>query len=223
MKILYIEDNRLLIDSIKKLLGGTYLMDHARTGYEGIENARSVQYSLILLGLNLPDIPGHTVCQELRSANVTTPLLVLSAQKDFETSVKLLNYGADDYVTRPFQDDVLKARVAALLRRSQSLTNERIIDIHDLTMNITRRQVWRSGVLISLRKKEFDILEYLATNHGRVLTRSMILDNVWEYGTEGWNNTIDVHIKHLRDKIDRPFDRPLIKTAYGIGYLLDDT
>lgn len=223
MKILYIEDNWLFIDSVKKLLGGMYLVDYACTGYEGIESARQVQYSLILLDLSLPDMPGYSVCQELRRANVTTPLLVLSVQKDPETSVRLLNNGADDYITRPFGEDVLKARIAALLRRGQNLTNEKIIDVHDLTVNVTRRQVWRSGVLINLRRKEFDILEYLATNHGRALTRSMILDNVWESGTEGWNNTIDVHIKHLRDKIDRPFGKSLIKTAYGIGYILDDT
>jgi DNA-binding response OmpR family regulator len=223
MKVLYIEDNRLHIASIKKLLGSTYLVDFACTGQEGIESARQIQHSLILLGLSLPDMPGHAVCQELRRANVIAPLLVLSSRKDPETSVKLLNYGADDYMTRPFEDDVLRARVAALLRRGQNLTDEKIIDVHDLTMNITRRQVWRSGALISLRRKEFDILEYMVVNHGRALTRSIILDNVWESGTEGWNNTIDVHIKHLRDKIDRPFGKALIKTAYGIGYILDDS
>jgi len=222
MKILFIDDNRLLIDSVKKLLGDLYIVDFARTGREGIEKARSVQYCTILLDLRLPDISGLDVCRELRDAGIITPVIIVTVQKDPDTSVKLLNSGADDYLTKPFNGAVLKARIAALLRRGQDLTDEKIISIQDLTMNITRRKVWRSGVHISLRRKEFDILEYLISNHGRALTRSMILDHVWESGTEGWNNTVDVHIKHIRDKVDRPFGKSLIKTAYGIGYMVDD-
>lgn len=154
---------------------------------------------------------------------ILAPILVLSVQKDIIMSVQLLNSGADDYITKPFNSDNLKARVAALLRRGSEMQDERVIDVGDLKVNVTKRQVWRDGIKISLSRKEFDILEYLITNHGRTLTRSMILDHVWESGTEGWNNTVDVHIKNLRDKVDRPFGRPLIKTAYGVGYLVDDT
>jgi len=222
MKILFIEDNRLLIDSVKKLLGAMYIIDFARTGREGIEKASSLNYSLILLDLGLPDMNGFDVCRELRNAHIIIPVAILTVQKNAEISAKLLNCGADDYITKPFNSDVLKARIAALLRRGQELCAEKVIDIRDLSVNVTRRQVWRSGVSIPLRRKEFDILEYLITNHGRALTRSMILDHVWESGTEGWNNTVDVHIKHLRDKVDRPFGEPLIKTAYGIGYMIDD-
>jgi DNA-binding response OmpR family regulator len=222
MKILLIEDNRLLIDSIKNLLAELYIVDFEQQGHAGIDRACAIQYGLIVLDLNLPDMEGYEVCYKIRQAKITTPILVLTAKKDAETLVKLLNCGADDYMTKPFSGEVLKARITALLRRSTQLTDEKIIDIHDLTVNITRRQVWRSGVNIPLRRKEFDILEYLITNHGRTLTRAMILDHVWEAGTEGWNNTVDVHIKHLRDKIDRPFNsKPLIKTAYGVGYLVD--
>jgi len=223
MKILYIDDNRLLVDSVKKLLNGTYTVDYMCTGGEGIEKARAVQYSLILLDLNLPDMNGLEVCKELRAADIIVPILILTVQKDPVTSVRLLDSGADDYMTKPFNGDELKARIAALLRRGKEIYNEKVIGVSDLTVNITRRQVWRSGVSITLRKKEFDILEYLVTNHGHALTRSMILDHVWESGAEGWNNTVDVHIKHLRDKVDRPFDKALIKTAYGIGYMVDDT
>lgn len=223
MKLLLIEDNRLLISSLKKLLSTSYIVDFARTGREGIESARSFQYNAILLDLGLPDMDGFDVCRELRRANITTPVLILSVQKTPEASVKLLNCGADDYLAKPFNGEELKARIAALLRRNQEMRKENVISICDLTVNITRRQVWRSGVNISLRRKEFDILEYLVSNRGRALTRSMILDYAWESGTEGWNNTVDVHIKHLRDKVDRPFERSLIKTAYGIGYMVDDT
>jgi DNA-binding response OmpR family regulator len=223
MKILYIDDNRLLIDRVKELLGDKYVVDFMCAGREGIERASAVYYNLILLDLGLPDINGLEVCRELRRLNVTSPILILTVQKDPASSVALLNCGADDYMTKPFSGDVLTARVAALLRRGKELHEEKIIGVGDLTVNITRRQVWRSGICIPLRRKEFDILEYLITNHGHALTREMILDHVWESGTEGWDNTINVHIKHLRDKIDRPFDKALIKTAYGIGYVLDDT
>lgn len=223
MKILYIDDNRLLIESVKKHLQPTYTIDVEKTGSEGIEKARSVSYSAILLDLGLPDMNGQDVCKAMRTAGITTPVLILTVQKDPLTSVKLLNCGADDYLTKPFNSDVLKARITALLRRGQDLSEEKVICVDDLTVNVSRRQVWRSGVNISLRRKEFDILEYLVSNRGRVLTRSMILDHVWESGTEGWNNTVDVHIKLLRDKVDRPFKRSLIKTAYGIGYTLNDT
>lgn len=223
MKILYIDDNRLLIESVKKHLQSMYTVDAEHTGREGIEKARSVNYAIILLDLGLPDMNGLDVCKALRSFEISTPVIILTIQKDPLTSVKLLNCGADDYLTKPFNSDVLKARIAALLRRRQELQEETVIRIDDLTVNVSRRQVWRSGVNISLRRKEFDILEYLANNHGRILTRSMILDHVWESGTEGWNNTVDVHIKLLRDKIDRPFGGSLIKTAYGIGYTLSDS
>lgn len=223
MKILYIDDNRLLADGVKKTLSDDYMVDLVHTGQEGIERARSVAYNLILLDLSLPDIQGFDVCTTLRKAKINTPILVVSAQKEPSTSVQLLNCGADDYVTKPFNSDVLKARIAALLRRSPEMCAEKVVDVSDLKVNITRRQVWRRGVKIVLRRKEFDILEYLATNQGRALTRSMILDHVWESDKEGWNNTVDVHIKNLRDKIDRPFGNPLIKTAYGIGYMMEDS
>jgi DNA-binding response OmpR family regulator len=223
MKILYIDDNRLLVGSIKKLLEASYTIDAVHTGKDGVERAGMLTYSLIILDLGLPDMNGFEVCRKLRAANIAAPILILTVQKDPETSVRLLDCGADDYLTKPFNGPVLCARIAALLRRGQDLEEERIIGVGDLTVNVTRREVWRSGVCIVLRRKEFDILEYLITNHGRALTRSMILDHVWEAGTEGWNNTVDVHIKHLRDKVDRPFATPLIKTAYGIGYMVDDT
>jgi DNA-binding response OmpR family regulator len=222
MKILYIDDNMLLVESVKKHLQSTYTVDAEHTGQDGIEKARTVDYGVILLDLGLPDMNGLEVCKAIRAAGINVPVLILTIQKDPITSVKLLNCGADDYLIKPFNSDVLTARIAALLRRGQELHDEKVICVDDLTVNVSRRQVWRSGVKISLRRKEFDILEYLANNHGRILTRSMILDHVWESGTEGWNNTVDVHIKLLRDKVDRPFGKSLIKTAYGIGYTLSD-
>lgn len=222
MKILYIDDNRLLVSSVKKTLDSVYTIDVAHTGSDGIQKARWVEYSLILLDLGLPDMSGLDVCRELRRLTIQTPIIILTVQKDPETAAELLNCGADDFLTKPFNGNVLRARIAAVLRRNEKLREEHIVQVSDLTVNVTRRQVWRSNTKITLRRKEYDILEYLVTNQGRALTRSMIVDHVWEAGTESWNNTVDVHIKHLRDKVDRPFGKQLIKTAYGIGYMVDD-
>jgi len=222
MKLLFIGDDHILIDNIRGLLGGSYTIDYVATGHGGIEAARLIDYGLILLSLKLPDIDGLEVCLELRGDNVTAPIIVLSGRKNPPTVVKLLNCGADDYVIRPFNGEVLKARVAALLRRGRQVKEESVIVISDMAINTTRREVQRAGIVIFLRRKEFDILEYLVSNQGKVLSREMILDHVWKFGTEGLSNTVDVHIKCLRDKVDRPFKKPLIKTAYNVGYLIDD-
>jgi DNA-binding response OmpR family regulator len=222
MKILIIEDNRLLAESIKRQLDANYVVDIVSTGEEGIERAREIAYSVILLDLNLPGIDGHGVCYELRNARVSTPILVLSGVSDTDSRVRLLMSGADDYVTKPFDSSELRARITALTRRGHYDIDEDIINIGDLTIDVRRRRVVRAGNPITLRRKEFDILEYLAQNQGRAVTRTMIFNHVWETGQDGWNNTVDVHIKHLRDKVDRPFKTPLIRTAYGIGYMVDD-
>lgn len=224
MKILLVEDNRHLTESIKIKLKMLYTVDAATTGNEGLVAAQETQYSLILLDLGLPDMDGQEVCSRLRSLKVKAPILILTARNESKSVIQLLNCGADDYLVKPFNSEELKARIAALLRRSKDVQEEKVIDVDDLKVNITRREVTRSGRPIELRRKEFDILEYLAMNKGRTLTREMILNSVWEAGTEGWNNTVDVHIKYLRDKIDRPFKNslPLIKTSYGIGYMLND-
>lgn len=222
MKILFIDDNRLLVSSVQNLLEDKYVVDYSCTGQEGIEKACAVHYSVILLDLGLPDMNGLEVCKRLRASNVTSPILVVTVEASPLVCADLLDNGADDYVTKPFSGRVLKARISALLRRGQDMREETIIKTNDLTVNITRRSVHRAGVHILLRKKEFDILEYLMVNKGHALSRTMILDYAWEAGTESWNNTVDVHIKRLRDKIDKPFSKPLIKTAYGIGYMVDD-
>jgi len=225
MKILIIEDSRLLAGSIKDQLSKQYVVDVVHTGEEGLYQARSTDYSLMLLDLGLPDINGYEVCRELRSSSIETPILVLSGDRAADSRVRLLDCGADDYVTKPFDNDELQARVNALLRRSNLSrpVASTHIQVDDLIIDVPRRNVVRAGVSIQLRRKEFDILHYLVQNQGRTITRDMIFNHVWEAGKEGWNNTIDVHIKHLRDKVDRPFAKKLIKTAYGVGYMVDKT
>lgn len=195
----------------------------AGTGRSGLEQASGGNFDLIVLDLSLPDMSGHDVCRKLRRTGVNTPILILSGIVETDSKINLLHSGADDYVTKPFNGKELEARLKALLRRGHLDTDAQyLLKADDLVLDPRRRQVERSGRNISLRRKEFDILEYLLRNQGRVVTRTMIIDNVWSANSETWNNTIDVHIKALRDKVDRPFGRSLIVTSYGIGYTIPE-
>lgn len=223
MKILLIEDNLRLSERVKYYLGKDFIVDTAATGEEGKAKALATTYGVILLDLNLPDVHGLEICRELRKSQLTTPILVISGIKDSESRVNLLDCGADDYLVKPFDPRELIARIHALSRRHYQGYDQHILKVKDLTIDLNRRQVQRAGKPIILRRKEFDILEYLVCNRGRTVTRNMILDYAWDTTKESWHNTIDVHIKYLRDKIDKPFDSPIIKTAYGVGYMVDDT
>ncbi len=222
MKLLLIEDNRPLAESIKKYLSKTFVVVVCRDGEQGLQTALSGMFDVIVLDLGLPQKNGFEVCKAIRASGVTTPILILTGNDDVPTRVALLNSGADDYVSKPFHLAELRARLGALLRRSAETYKVGQLTISDLTIDSERRRVERAGVRIPLRRKEFDILECLVRNRGRPVTRSMILDYAWDGTRESWNNTVDVHIKHLRDKIDRPFKSRLIRTAYGIGYVIDE-
>jgi two-component system OmpR family response regulator len=222
MKLLLIEDNRSLADSLKRNLSKSFVIDAAQTGEEGLRQAVSGSYDVIVLDLHLPDTNGYDVCKAVRLAHISTPILILTAAADIPSRVALLNGGADDYVTKPFSIAELRARLGALLRRAPATYNANVLIVQDLIIDPGRRKVMREGVPILLRRKEFDILEYLVRNRGRAVTRAMIIDYAWDISKSSWHNTVDVHIKHLRDKIDRPYKTPLIKTAYGIGYMIDD-
>jgi len=222
MKLLIVEDNQLLAASLRNLLKSSFIVDIAHNGTQSLELAATTQYGAIILDLGLPDMHGFQVCQRMRTQGVTAPILVATGEKDPGQMVQLLDAGADDYVTKPYNMGVLQARLRALMRRNQNITTQNSMVVGDLIINTDRRQVSRGGMDIPLRKKEFDILDYLVQNKGRAVTRAMILNHVWEAGKESWNNTVDVHIKYLRDKIDKPFEKQLIKTAYGVGYLVDD-
>jgi DNA-binding response OmpR family regulator len=164
---------------------------------------------------------GTSVCKILRERQIAAPILILTATEDADTKVLVLDTGADDYLVKPFNSDELEARVRALLRRPARSPTGDVLVVGDLELDLSSRQVTRAGQLITLRRKEFDILEYLVRNKGRTVTRAMIFEHAWEDGAQGWHNTVDVHIKHLRDKVDRPFGAHTIKTAYGVGYIFE--
>ncbi len=224
MKLLLIDDNTSLTKSIAGFLESTWDVTAAYSGEDGIKLARSGNYDVIVLDLNLPDVSGNSVCRSLRRFGVTAPILVLSGITELNSKISLLQSGADDYVTKPFDISELQARLLALLRRGR-LDDPKapyLLKADNLVLDPLKRRVERSGRTITLRRKEFDILEYLLRNQGRVVTRGMIMDNVWDADSDSWNNTVDVHIKSLRDKVDRPFKRQLITTAYGLGYTINE-
>ena len=222
MKLLIIEDNRQVAYQLKKRFSKEYIVDIAHTGEDGLRKARNIDYGGILLDLGLPDKNGVQVCTELRETGVTTPILIVTGLDSVDSRIQLFNTGADDYIAKPFNLAELDAHVTALTRRKDMQYSDSTLNVKDLLVDVKKRRVQRSGVNITLRRKEFDILEYLVKNAGRAISRQQILDHVWEADRDNWNNTVDVHIKQIRDKIDKPFAIPLIKTIYGVGYLMDD-
>lgn len=221
MKILVIEDNPRLLDRIKRQLQKWYIVEQAASGHEGIELATSGEIDCILLDLGLPDMSGLEVCGKLRELNLDVPILVLTGIDTTSSRVELLDAGADDYLTKPFDPSELQARINALSRRRMRNTSQKVITVGDLVIEPLSRKVERSSIAIKLRRKEFDILEYLALNQGRVMSRQMIVNHAWASTSASWVGSVDVHIKQLRDKIDKPFSYPLIKTSYGIGYMIE--
>lgn len=221
MKVLLVEDNARLVDRIKRWFGHLYLIDIASNGKEALSKLAEVNYGVIILDLGLPDMTGLEICERARNMNIDTPILILTGEDDMQSRVRLLESGADDYITKPFDTNELRARLSALARRQPMRANHSLIIYQDLEIDVNQRKAYRSGSHIPLRRKEFDILEYLVRNNGRVLTREMIINHAWDSSKLNWNSTVNVHIKHLRDKIDRPFPTQLIKTAYGLGYRVD--
>jgi two-component system OmpR family response regulator len=225
MKLLCIEDNTELVDSLRHFLAVGPSITSASTGKEGLRLAGKHQFDAIILDLGLPDMSGLDVCLELRKANIQVPILILSGTQDTSTKVALFEAGADDYLTKPFTIAELRARLFALLKRVNFDVNHQdlyLLKVGNLTLDPLSRRVERSGAPLKLRPKEFDILEYLMRNRGKIVTRSMIMENVWDSGSSSWDGTVNVHIKRLRDQVDRDYKRKLIKTAYGLGYTIND-
>jgi len=218
-KILFIEDDADLAHGIAVFLESDFDLSLTSNGTEGLKKFKRQAYDLVILDLNLPDMPGLRVCQKLRQLDKEIPIFVLTGTTDTEVQIELLNAGADDYLVKPFNGRQLKARINALLRRS-GLASPTILSTHNLVIDTQRREVKRGDVAISLRRKEYDILECLTRNKGQVVTKAVLFDHVWGKGARP--SSIDVHIKHLRDKVDRPFEVPLIETAHSVGYFVKD-
>lgn len=206
---------------MKQQLQKWYIVEVANTGDEGIRLVSEGYFQLVLLDLGLPDAPGLEVCKQIRRLSSDTPILIVTGIDSLQSRVELLDSGADDYITKPFDIPELRARINALARRSNRSTSTPLITLGDLIIDPASRKVSRNKIPITLRRKEFDILEYLASNPGRVLSRQMIINHAWSESSASWTGSVDVHIKQLRDKVDKPFSYPLIKTSYGVGYMAE--
>ncbi|OGC39027.1 DNA-binding response regulator [candidate division WWE3 bacterium RBG_13_37_7] len=223
MKILVVEDEHKIANAIKRgLEQETYAVDVAYTGKDGFDLATTENYDLILLDLMLPEMDGLEVCKKLREESIHTPILMLTAKSELEDKVAGLNYGADDYLTKPFAFEELLARIRALLRRPQNALDDELKCVN-LTLNTATFKVERAGKGIALSKKEFALLEYLLRNKNKIVTKDQITTHVWNYESNILPNTVEQYIGYLRNKIDKPFkDRNLIKTVRGFGYKISE-
>jgi two-component system copper resistance phosphate regulon response regulator CusR len=222
MRILLIEDDEKVARAVCTGLRAEGLaIDRAGDGVEGLDFARLGPYDLIILDLMLPGLNGTEVLKRLRPVNADVPILVLTARDAVADKIANFEAGADDYLTKPFAFAELVVRVKALLRRGTA-KRENVIRIADLEIDSLKHQVQRNGDGIKLTAKEYSLLEYMAMNAGRVLSRSMIVDHVWDQSFEGLTNIVDVYVRQLRCKIDEPYKEPLIRTMRGQGYYLSD-
>jgi heavy metal response regulator len=222
MRILIVEDEKKVSAFIKKgLEEETYAVDIAPDGEEGLLLGEQNQYDLIILDLMLPKIDGLEVLSTLRGRKIETPILLLTAKDSVEDKVAGLNQGADDYLTKPFAFSELLARIRVLLRRGKADVQTKL-EIADLTLDLVSHKVIRENHDIELTGKEYSLLEYFLRNQGKVLTRTMIAEHVWDYNFDTFTNVIDVYVNHLRKKIDKNYSQKLLHTLRGVGYIMKE-
>jgi two-component system, OmpR family, copper resistance phosphate regulon response regulator CusR len=221
LRLLVIEDEpkvaRVLLEGLK---AEQFAVDLAQDGESGLELASEADYDAVILDLNLPRLDGLTVLRRIRKKRFEMPVLILSARTDIADRVRTLNSGADDFLLKPFSFEELVARIHALLRRPTKLLDK--LSVGDLEIDRVRHLATRAGKTIPLTQREYALLEYLMRNAGRPVTRTMVVEHVWNLGFEGLTNIVDVYINYLRTKIDGGFNTKLIHTVRGIGYVLAD-
>ena len=225
MRILVIEDDSDVASYLSKgLKESGYVADLAGNGRTGLQMATAEDYDLLIVDRMMPEMDGLAVIRALREEGYKTPVLVLSALGEVDDRVQGLRAGGDDYLVKPFSFSELLARIEALLRRAQQQQEViTALQVEDLEMDLLARTVRRSGQNIDLQPREFRLLEYFMRNPGQVLTRTMLLEKVWDYHFDPQTNVIDVHISRLRAKIDKDFETPLLHTVRGAGYVLRET
>ncbi|MEQ8189295.1 MAG: response regulator transcription factor [Candidatus Eremiobacterota bacterium] len=220
MRVLLIEDEKKVARFISKgLTEESYAVDVAYDGEEGLFLAEVNDYDLIILDIMLPKKDGFEVLKTLRNKGVATPVIMLTARDEIESKVHGLDLGADDYMTKPFAFSELMARIRAIMRRKQEKADNRL-QLGDLVIDAVTRTVTRGNKPVELTNKEYALLEYFIRNPGRVLSRTMIAEHVWDYQFDPMTNVIDVYVNYLRQKIDRGFEKKLIHTIRGVGYVI---
>ena len=221
MRALLVEDDAVLAEFVGGgLREAGFVVDHEADGAAGLSAALTRQYDVAVIDLMLPGRDGLSIIDEMRRRRVTTPVLILSARRSVDDRVSGLQAGGDDYLTKPFAFAELLARVQALVRRSTQAAPATTLTLEDLEVDLLSRRVTRAGKEIDLRPREFTLLEFLLRNAGKVVSKTMILSHVWGYRFDPQTNVVDVLVSRLREKIDRPFNRPLLHTVRGVGYVL---
>lgn len=221
-RVLIVEDDELMAQELKRALSVPgYLIDVARTGREGIAKAMGGEYDLLTLDRMLPDLDGLTILATMRGVGMDTPVMVVSSMGDVDNRIEGLRAGGDDYLTKPFSIDEMRARVEALLRRRpQNAGREVVLRVRELELDLVTRRVVHRGQALELQPTEFRVLEFMMRHAGEVVTRTMIFEAVWRCRFDPGTNLIDVHVGRLRRKVDRDSDSPMIRTIRGSGYLL---
>ena len=224
MHILVVEDEQRLAFLLRRvLLEERHTVDLAHDGHTGLDLALSDTYDVVILDVMLPGLDGLEICRQMRAEHVMSPVLMLTARGAVEDRVTGLNVGADDYLTKPFAMEELLARINALLRRRDRRFDESLqLTVGDLTLDLVRHEARRNGHVIELTAKEFALLEYLMRHPGQVLSRTLILERVWDYGFASFANVVDATIRRLRKAVDEGYARPLIHTVRGVGYKIKD-
>ena len=221
MRILVVEDDKKIASFvIKGLKQSGFAVDHAANGEDGLILASTAPYDAAVIDIMLPKLDGLGLVQELRNLKINLPVLILSARASVDDRIKGLQSGGDDYLVKPFAFSELLARVQALIRRASRETEPTTLTVGDLTLNLITREVRRGNQKIDLQSREFSLLEYLMRNAGRVVSKALILEHVWDYSFDPQTNVVDVVVCRLRNKIDRDFDRKMIQTLRGVGYVL---
>ncbi len=221
MRILVVEDDIKIAEFIQKgLKSSGFVVDHATTGNQGFEMAFSEPYDTLIVDIMLPELDGISLIKKIRAEGNNTPIIILSARDRVDDRVNGLQAGADDYLTKPFAFSELLARIQALIRRAGNVVDPVNLSYDNLSIDIVKRQVKRGGETIDLQPLEFSLLEYLLRNRERVVSRTMIMEHVWDYNFDPMTNVVEARICRLRDKIDKEFEPKLIHTVRGAGYVL---
>jgi two-component system, OmpR family, response regulator len=223
MRILLVEDDTKIASFVTKgLKESGFAVDHVVDGDDGLHLGLTEPYDLAIIDIMLPKLDGLNLIRELRRKSINTPIIILSAKRSIDDRVKGLQTGSDDYLTKPFAFSELLARVYALIRRTSGASEPTRLSVGDLSMNLITREVIRGGKEIDLQPLEFSLLEYLMRNAGRVVSKTMIMEHVWNYNFDPQTNVVEARMSKLRDKVDKLFDKKMINTIRGVGYVLKE-
>jgi len=221
VRALLVEDDATIADFVERgLREGGFAVDRAADGEAGLASALAAPYDVAIVDVMLPRRDGLSLIDEIRKRGILTPVLILSARRSVDDRVRGLQAGGDDYLTKPFAFAELLARVQALVRRATRAPEPTTLTVGDLVLDLLSRRVTRGGTAIDLRPREFALLEYLMRNAGKVVSKTMILSHVWDYSFDPQTNIVDVLVSRLREKIDKPFEKKLLQTVRGVGYVV---